>query len=118
MTDTYKGVFTCWADVQKTFKIDMLEPEEIILAEYDQNYYDGEATVIYRNSDEYGWVEESHCSCYELGGMWKPELYDLGTLVLAIERIIKASSPYSRERIVRLTFVLGILAKRRQEQPQ
>jgi len=115
MTTAYKGAFTCWTDVQTAFEMNTPEPEEVLLAEYDKNNYDGEATVVYRNGIEYAWVEANHCSCYELEGQWEPEFYDFETLILATERRIKVEH-YNKERIDRLTPLLSMLNQRKQEE--
>lgn len=83
----YVGLFSSWADVQYEFEKSVPEPEEVLLAVYEYESYDGNALVIYRNGDRYYWVEGGHCSCYGLEGQWRPEEFTKEELVAAIERI-------------------------------
>lgn len=47
--------------------------DEIVIACYNQQSYDGDAFVLYRRDGRLYEVNGSHCSCYGLEGQWKPE---------------------------------------------
>lgn len=47
--------------------------EEIILASYDLDGYEGLATVIFQKSGKIYEVHGYHCSCYGFEGQWDPE---------------------------------------------
>lgn len=72
----YTGDFTCWADVAGSFACNEPEPEEVLLADYENDGYEGSAHVVYRNGNTYYVIEGSHCSCYGLEGQFQPESYD------------------------------------------
>jgi hypothetical protein len=85
------GDFTGYYDWDEERKAKSLkeipEPEEVILAAYHQESYEGDAWVIYRNGDKYYTVDGGHCSCYGLEGQWKPEEYpDAKTLFEALDK--------------------------------
>jgi hypothetical protein len=75
-----------WSDVQRAFHMEEARPDEVLLARYSQDGYDGRAHVLYRNGGSYFHVYGSHCSCFGLEDQWDPEEYDLVTLVAALER--------------------------------
>lgn len=82
----YDG-FDNWTEVQLQFGTTTPEPEEVILAEYEQEYYEGRALVIYRNGPKYYLNYGSHCSCYGLENQWGPEEYESREqLVTALKR--------------------------------
>jgi hypothetical protein len=82
----YYGDFQSWHDVCREFQVEVPEPDEVLLALYDQPAYEGYADVIYRVGDRYFWVTASHCSCYGLEGQWEPEEYSRDLLRGALER--------------------------------
>ena len=84
--DVYEGAFGSWYDVCREFEIDVAEPDEVILAVYESELYQGDADVIYRIGDRYYWASGSHCSCYGLEGQWDPEEYSAELLVEALRR--------------------------------
>lgn len=84
--DVYDGDFESWADVCRWFEEDVAEPDEVLLAVYDIDGYEGSADVIYRNGDRYYWVHGSHCSCYGLEGQFDPEEYSADLLIAALRR--------------------------------
>lgn len=86
MFDVYDGDFESWADVCRWFEEEVAEPDEVLLAMYDIDGYEGSADVIYRNGDQYYWVRGSHCSCYGLEGQFDPEEYSAELLVAALQR--------------------------------
>lgn len=50
-----------------------LEGCSIIYAEYENEYYEGSAFVIFEKDGKVFEVNGSHCSCYGLEGQWEPE---------------------------------------------
>ena len=86
MMNVYDGDFESWADVCRYFEEDVAEPDEVLLAMYDMDGYEGSADVIYRNGDRYYWAHGSHCSCYGLEGQFDPEEYSAELLVAALRR--------------------------------
>lgn len=84
--EVYEGLFDSWSDVCREFDEDVTEPDEVLLAVYDIQGYEGSADVIYRAGDQYYWVSGSHCSCYGLEGQWDPEEYSAELLIAALRR--------------------------------
>lgn len=85
--EKYQECFSDWSDVKKQFEIEDAEPEEVLLALYDRDGYEGVAVVVYREGETYYYQESSHCSCYGLEDTWEPESYDLPTFIGYLERI-------------------------------
>ena len=89
----YDG-FDNWQDVAVNFSnlgynasdaaklAEIPEPEEVLVAAYEQGGYEGDAWVVYRNGDKYYTVEGGHCSCYGLEGKWEPEEYESAEALL------------------------------------
>lgn len=83
----YDGYFSNWRDVvhqfygvnyateaeQKKALENCPEPEEVIVAVYEYESYDGTAVVVYRNGETYYSVYGSHCSCHGLEDQFDPE---------------------------------------------
>lgn len=46
---------------------------EVLIADYDQGYYEGEAFVLFRRDGKLYEVNGSHCSCFGLEKQWAPE---------------------------------------------
>lgn len=86
MSDVYFGDFESWADVCRWFAEDVVEPDEVLLALYDMDGYEGYADVIYRVGERYYWAHGSHCSCYGLEDQWSPEEYSAEQLIEALRR--------------------------------
>lgn len=86
MVDVYDGDFESWADVCRYFEEDVAEPDEVLLAMYNMDGYEGSADVIYRVGDRYYWVHGGHCSCYGLEGQFDPEEYSADLLIEALRR--------------------------------
>ena len=84
--EVYEGAFDSWADVCREFEEVIDLPDEVLLAVYESELYEGYADVIYRQADRYYWVSGSHCSCYGLEGQWDPEEYSAELLVAALRR--------------------------------
>lgn len=70
------------------FEIDAAELEgvEILLASYDYHEYAGEAFVLFRRAGRLYEVNASHCSCFELEGMWRPEETTVEALRYRVEQ--------------------------------
>ena len=77
----YLGEFKNWNDVRKEYKTSTPEPEEVIVADYDREDYEGSSVVVYRNSDTYYVIYASHCSCYGLEDKFDPEEYTKELLI-------------------------------------
>lgn len=84
--NVYQGLFNSWADVQAAYEMNEPEPDEVLMAMYEQPPYEGYSYVLYRNGCHYFLVYGGHCSCYGLEGQWEPEEYDLPTLIRAVEK--------------------------------
>jgi hypothetical protein len=84
--EVYEGAFGSWYDVCREFEEVIDLPDEVLLAVYDSELYEGYANVIYRQADRYYWVHGSHCSCYGLEGQWDPEEYSAELLIAALRR--------------------------------
>lgn len=92
----YDG-FADWADVANNFGgwkkksrenlEEIPEPEEVLVAANNQECYEGDAWIVYRNGDRYFSVEGSHCSCYGFEDQWRPEEYpDAKTFLTALNK--------------------------------
>ena len=66
--------FSSSEDVFSEFDLSSDESKsiDIIIANYECEYYDGSATVFYyrRDTEKYYETYGSHCSCYGLEGQW------------------------------------------------
>lgn len=60
-------------DVARQFDVKLEDNIEILYAQYNQEGYEGYATVIYSQDGKLFEVHGSHCSCYGLEGQWSPE---------------------------------------------
>lgn len=78
----YIDGFSNWSDVASNFDVSELEPDEVLIAEYDlSRAYEGSARVLYRRGDRFYLVEGSHCSCFGLEGQWEPTEYATAALI-------------------------------------
>jgi hypothetical protein len=91
--EKYIGDFSSWDGVKREFRIDDEEPD-VVYAEYEQEYYEGWAWVVYRDGDNIYLVEGGHCSCYGLEGQWDPEEYTLETFISMLDRAAATPYPY------------------------
>lgn len=82
----YEGLFDSWEDVKREFNTGQVEPEEVLVARYDQEGYEGSALVIFRQGNQIFTVEGGHCSCYGLEDQWEPIGYPLDVFVLLAEQ--------------------------------
>ena len=89
----YKGYVYDEKDAQEALKA-IPEPEEVIVAAYSCESYEGSAYVVYRNGNKFYSVEGGHCSCYGLEDQWNPEEYDAVTFLAVLEQ----SSPWGAAR--------------------
>lgn len=73
----FEGDFDDAEDVFCQFDVPQGQQEgvEVIYANYENEMYDGSATVFFfdRNTEKYYEAYGSHCSCYGLEGQWEPE---------------------------------------------
>ena len=60
-------------DVANQFQISLDDDIHILFAEYNNEDYSGNATVIFEQKGKLYEVHGSHCSCYGLEGQWDPE---------------------------------------------
>lgn len=74
--EIYQDIFSSWTDVQKEYRTDEAEPEQVLLAYYSYEDYSGTSLVIYRNGDQYFYNHGGHCSCYGLEDQWNPEKFE------------------------------------------
>jgi hypothetical protein len=77
--ERYVGLFTSLEDVRREFAVGEDAPfprdEQIIMAAYDVEGYEGSVLVLYRGDDGQLYeVNGSHCSCYGLEDQWEPEV--------------------------------------------
>lgn len=73
-----------WDDEAKAAAlIKIPEPEEVIIAADNQEGYEGDAWIVYRNGEKYYEVEGSHCSCMGFEGQFDPQEYENAELLLA-----------------------------------
>ncbi len=82
----YYNNFTNWEDVVNEFYevyAECPEPDEVILADYRYESYEGDAWIVYRNGEKYYSIDAGHCSCYGLEGQFDPEEYDTKDLFIA-----------------------------------
>ncbi len=75
MTEVFQNQFGNWADIQRDFAMNEPEPDEVLLAKYEYENYEGSAEVYFRRGDKFYIAAGSHCSCYGLEGQWDPEEY-------------------------------------------
>ena len=108
--NVYDGDFDSWADVCRYFEEEVAEPDEVLLAVYDIDGYEGSADVIYRNGEQYYWVHGSHCSCYGLEGQFDPEEYSAELLVAALRRGYHFSWAGNRADAVRSEVIERVLS--------
>lgn len=98
MTERYFG-FKDYEDMKKAFTetvydrktgkyVDKEIPdfptdEQVLFADYEQGYYEGEAQVLFVDRDGLLYeVKGSHCSCYGLEGQWAPGLVSWTALAM------------------------------------
>lgn len=78
MKKKYLGLFSTVDQVRREFEADGAEgfptDEQVIVAAYEYESYEGYAYVLYRGTDGCLYeVNGSHCSCRGLEGQWAPE---------------------------------------------
>jgi len=69
--DGLRGFYAMIEDFGATDE--QIEDEHVIFAAYGREGYDGFAFVLFEQDGKLYEVNASHCSCYGLGGQWKPE---------------------------------------------
>lgn len=70
----YAGVWQDHATMQNdtSYGEALPKPEEIVYAVYNQEYYEGYATIVFTRDGKLWENNDSHCSCYGLE-TWSPE---------------------------------------------
>lgn len=63
------------ADMEK--ELEEFKDVNIILASYGNDYYEGEAFVLFEREGRLFEVNASHCSCYGLEGQWNEEVEEV-----------------------------------------
>lgn len=99
--EKFEGDFVNWTSVQEAFGkgyigycdgLDVPEPDNLIVADYHIDGYEGDANVLWRNDDgTFGYVSGCHCSCYGLEDQWEVE--ELTKEM--IEKLIEANEKWS-----------------------
>lgn len=71
----YFGLFYDAADVICQFEADekALDNADVLFAAYEQECYEGSATVVFRRDGKLYENHGGHCSCDGLEGQWSPE---------------------------------------------
>jgi hypothetical protein len=87
----FNNLFQSWEDIKREFNTDAKEPDKILYANYTYESYSGDALVVFKQGDEYGWVEGGHCSCYGLEDQWRPEMYSAELFLSVLERKLEDS---------------------------
>lgn len=93
------------ASFENVYRIEELTPEQIakyahvdvLLASYGTDNYNGDAFVLFRNTNDGKLYENhgSHCSCYGLEDQWGEELVDLDALKHRVTEGSLGSDDYS-----------------------
>jgi len=78
---SFSGAFGNGSDVRSEFETTELQDSEILYAEYDVEFYNGSAVVLFLRDGKLYEVHGSHCSCYGLEGQWEPEETTLEVLL-------------------------------------
>ena len=81
--DKFFGLFSNEEDIVSNFGISSSELNgvEIIYAQYDCEYYEGYAFVLFRKDGKLYEVNGSHCSCFGLEDCWQPEETTLAAML-------------------------------------
>lgn len=69
----YYGDFNSKQDVELQFNVSLEPDVNILFAQYNNEDYSGNATVIFEQNGKLFEVHGSHCSCYGLENQWEPE---------------------------------------------
>lgn len=71
----YYEDFECFEDVEREFAVSLDHKENfrVLFAVYTQQYYEGDAFVLFEENGDLFEVHGSHCSCYGLEDQWDPE---------------------------------------------
>jgi len=96
MENRYFGSFKSRDDISYQFNIELSDKIEILLAEYHNESYEGEAFVLFIQDGKFFEVYGSHCSCYGLEGQWHPE----ETSIEAIKHYLEKGTRFNRSEMV------------------
>ncbi len=83
--------FSRYCSVEET-PHDMAKEEEILLAAYEHEGYEGSAMVLFEREGQLFEVSGGHCSCYGLEGQWKPQAISWKALAMRPEKTWGARS--------------------------
>ena len=85
VANEFTGIYD-WSDQEKKVSAlqEIPEPDQVIVAAYKLESYEGHAWVVYRVGGKYYSVEGSHCSCHGLEDQWNPEEYESADALLAV----------------------------------
>lgn len=99
--EVYRGTFSDWSDVQREFNMSMSEPEQVLIAFYDDEDYSGDAYVLWREGNQIFEVIGGHCSCYGLEDQWPDtvESEDIVTFLAALNQQKYGYAARNREMI-------------------
>lgn len=81
----FYGLFEDKADICQQFEIDDFQGV-VVYSAYEYEDYSGEAVVIYVDGGKFWYVSGSHCSCYQLEGMWSPEEIPIDALLRMVSK--------------------------------
>jgi len=73
MKDIYFGYFSCDKDIASSFRTELSDDIDVLLAAYSDEDYSGDAFVVFIKDDKLYEVNGSHCSCMGLEDQWEPE---------------------------------------------
>ena len=88
----YEDNFSKWEDVQSQYNMDEKEPDEVIVAHYVYEGYEGSSYVVYRNGENFYYNSGGHCSCYGLEGQWDPTEYSKELFLAWLKRLVEVES--------------------------
>lgn len=61
------------ADMQKALSAPEFQGIKVLIADYEQGGYEGDAFVLFERDGKLWEVNAGHCSCHGLEGQWDPE---------------------------------------------
>jgi hypothetical protein len=76
-----------------------VKEEEILIASYGGDSYDGEAYVLYERDGELYEVNACHCSCFGLEGQWEPKLTTRSAIALRFTYFLHSHGPEVSDRV-------------------
>lgn len=87
-----------WSRVQREFNTDYPEPENLLRADYEYGNYEGEAHIIWRETNgDISYVRGGHCSCYGLEDQWEVETFPEETVRGMITRARETDNKWAKK---------------------